>query len=170
MTPYASLALLATLILATLWLLRWSGRASRNWRPDALHDAKLIMVERDLYTRSPYPIAGRPDQVFQLPDGQLVPVEFKTRNHHRVYETDIAELSLQAWLLRQNGRRTANHAYVAISNRDTRRRVAVRVTLWDTDRCEATIARYLALIAGEAVPRPCAPNKCGGCGHRARCH
>ena len=139
------------------------------WLPNELQSAKLAFVEKDFFTATPYRIAGRPDQVYRLPNGSFVPVELKTRAQNRVFDTDVAELSLQAWLLRQKNKRTARHGYVAILNTTTHENTALRVDLWDDERCEAAIARYLDLMAGRAMPRKCGRQKCKGCGHTAYC-
>ena len=140
-----------------------------GWRPAELQDARLVMVEKDLFTRAPFAIAGRPDQVYRLPNGAHVPVDLKNRDHTRAYATDIAELSLQAWLLRRNGKRTAGYAYVALRNRTSGAMDAIRVNLWNDAQCETTIARYHDLMAGRVMPRRCEERKCSGCGHQRYC-
>ena len=94
------------LALAVWTFMVWRGFA-QNWLPSELAAGKVAQVERNLFVDTPFPVVGRPDQVYRLPDGLHVPLENKNRDAHRVYETDIAQLSLQAWLLRLNGLETA---------------------------------------------------------------
>jgi CRISPR-associated exonuclease Cas4 len=70
---------------------------------------------------------GRPDQVYRMHDGFHVPVELKNRDQDRVYETDIAEISLRAWLLIRNGKKTTAYGYMAINSRDNGKRQAIRL-------------------------------------------
>lgn len=149
-------------------LLVWRGFA-QNWRPEELKRGRVVMVEKDLYLDGAFPLAGRPDQVYRLPNGLHVPVENKNRDFHRVYETDVAELSLQAWMLRRLGMPTAAHGYVAANNRKTGERKALKVQLGDDQYCERLIRRYLDLIEGRVEARRSRGKKCDSCGHRRRC-
>lgn len=149
-------------------LLVWRGFA-QNWRPEELKRGRVVMVEKDLYLDGAFPLAGRPDQVYRLPNGLHVPVENKNRDFHRVYETDVAELSLQAWMLRRLGMPTAAHGYVAANNRKTGERKALKVQLGDDQYCERLIRRYQDLIEGRVEARRSRGKKCDNCGHRRRC-
>ena len=155
-------------VLAGYVYMVWGG-LKEEWRPPELRNARLIMVEKDLFTQAPYPIAGRPDQVFKLRNGRLMPVEYKNRDYFRVHQTDIAEISLQAWLLRRHGKRTAEYGYIAIRHRKTHERRAMPVQLMDDAACEALIQRYLSIIEGTRVAQRCEPPKCKGCGHYRYC-
>ncbi len=153
-----------------LWLwLAWGG-VTQDWLPDELRAGKLVKVERGLHTDEPYPVVGRPDQVYRLADGLHAPVELKNRNSERVFQTDIAEISLRAWLLRRNGMQTGRYGWVAINNRTTRRRTAVRVELKDDGFCEQLIRRYVDLVEKRAVPVKSRGKKCETCGHAERCN
>ena len=158
-------------VLALLAYRFLSGKSDSDtaWRPPELKNAKLVMIEKDLFTRNPYAIAGRPDRVFQLQNRLLMPVEYKTRNYFRVHLTDIAEISMQAWLLRKTGRRTAEYGYITIRHRQTHERRSLPVDLWDDRRCEAMIQRYLDITNGRRAARKCDPRRCKGCGHRSYC-
>jgi len=146
----------------------WRG-FTQNWRPEDLKAGKVVLVEKNLFTNAPYAIVGRPDQVYRMPNGLHVPVENKNRDFHRVYETDIAELSLQAWLLRLNGMPTASYGYVAANSRKTGKRKALKVELRGDAYCEGLIRRYLDLIEGRAAARASRGRKCDTCGHRQAC-
>lgn len=160
-----SLALLVGAIF--IWLV-WRGFA-QNWRPEELKRGKVVLVEEDLFVDGPFPLAGRPDQVYRLANGLHVPVDNKNRNVHRVYQTDMAELSLQAWLLRRHGMPTAPYGYVAANNRKTGERKALKVQLGDDQYCERLFRRYLELIEGRTEARRSVGPKCNSCGHRRRC-
>ena len=157
------------LALAVWTFMVWRG-FTQNWLPSELAVGKVAQVERNLFINAPFPIVGRPDQVYRLPDGLHVPLENKNRDAHRVYETDIAQLSLQGWLLRRNGLPTAAFGYAVINSRTTRKRKAIRVELRDDAYCEQLIARYLAIIEGRAQARKSSGPKCKSCGHAGACH
>ena len=166
---FASLLCFALAAGLALWVaMIWRGIA-QDWLPDDLRAGRLVSVEEDLIVDGPYGVVGRPDQVYRLATGLHVPVELKNRDKHVVYETDLAEISLRAWLLRKNGKPTATHGYVAINSRVNGRRVAKRVDLRDDVFCESLIERYISLVHGGATPRKSRGAKCRTCGHASRC-
>lgn len=144
-------------------------RQTQDWRPLDLKEGKVVMVEEKLYVEHPYRIIGRPDQVVQRADGLHVPVDAKNREAYRVYPTDVAELSLQAWMLRRHGLKTAGHGYLAVTHRETGQRRALRVTLGDDRYCEQLIERYFLLMEGRVPARRMTGRKCVSCGQRERC-
>lgn len=155
--------------LGALWLaMVWRGMA-QDWMPDDLKSGRLVAIEKDLHADDPFPVVGRPDQVYRLANGLHAPVELKNRDSHSVYESDIAEISLRAWLLRKNGQPTAGHGYVVINNRTSGQRKAIRVALGGDAFCEALIGRYVALVEGRARPNKSPGRKCRSCGHLALC-
>ena len=169
MSNLASYILFAlALVLAGWTFMVWRG-FTQNWLPPELAAGTVAQVERNLFINAPFPVVGRPDQVYRLPDGLHVPLENKNRDAHRVYETDIAQLSLQAWLLRLNGLETAPFGFVAINNRKTRERRAMRVELRDDAYCEQLVARYIDLTERRAKARKSRGRKCDTCGHRSEC-
>jgi hypothetical protein len=168
-----TLTALACFVLAPAlagWVfMAWRG-LSQDWLPEDLKAGRLVHVEEDLSTDDPYPVIGRPDQVYRLASGLHVPLELKNRDKFVVYDTDIAEISLRGWLLRKNGRPTARHGYMAINNRKDGERKAIRVELRDDAFCEQLIRRYIDVTTGACAPRLAHRGKCKSCGHNGRCH
>lgn len=168
----------AAIALAVWLLLVWRG-LTQDWMPEELKAGKVALIERNLAADLPAGYAvgagdvdtllGRPDLVIRIKQGLHVPVENKNRGSFAVFETDVAQLSLQAWLLRQNGMKTAPYGYVAVNNRRTGERRAVRVELRDDEYCLLLIARYIDLTSGRLMPRKSRGRKCESCGHRQRC-
>ncbi|MCW5322886.1 hypothetical protein D5039_17545 [Verminephrobacter aporrectodeae subsp. tuberculatae] len=173
MTSLTSFILFSMAIPLAAWIFMvWRG-FTQNWLPDELKAGKIVLVEKNLLANYPCTgdsLVGRPDQVCRLPSGLHVPLENKNRDDHRVFDTDIAQLSLQGWLLRRNGMHTAPFGYVAINNRKTGKRHAIRVDLRDDAYCEGLMGRYLDLIELRTMPRKSRGRKCNTCGHRAACH
>ncbi|MBX3630314.1 MAG: Dna2/Cas4 domain-containing protein [Nitrosomonas sp.] len=158
------------LIAAAIWVFMiWRG-LTQDWMPKELRVGRIVMIEEDLRTRFPFAVVGRPDQVYQLENGLHVPVENKNRSNFKIHETDIAQLSLQAWLLRRNRLSTTHYGYVAINNRKTGKRRAIRVDLLDDKSCGHLITRYLTVISHKAQPEKNMGVKCSSCGHRAYCY
>lgn len=169
MTSLSIYVLLGVAIALVAWIfLVWRG-VTQDWLPPDLAAGRVVLVEKNLYTNSPYCLAGRPDQVYRLQDGSHVPVELKNHTAARVYDTDVAQLSLQAWMLRRNGMKTAPHGYVALQTPQARARRAIRVQLHDDAFCESLIARYLAIIEGRRAPQKSRGPKCKTCGHFSIC-
>jgi len=166
----AALACFAIAGALAIWLLMvWKG-LTQDWLPLELKGAKLVNIEEDLAIDLPYPVVGRPDQVYQLSDGLHVPVELKNRDHVRIYKTDIAEISLRAWLLRMNGKQTASFGFMAINSRGNRKRKTIKVELRNDVFCERLIERYIALIEGTDYPHRSEGAKCKTCSHKLRCN
>lgn len=141
------------------------------WMPQDLRGASVVMVEEMLKasTSEEYGLIGRLDRVYQLETGECIPVEFKTRKQAKAWESDVAQLSLQAWLLRQAGHDTSSHAYV-VAELPNGVRQAIRVDLRDDAYCEKLILRYHQIMADRVAPKAKpSPAKCQSCGHRANC-
>lgn len=168
MNHYIGVLCFATAGLLAVWWLMVRQGFTQDWLPDDLKNARVVMVEKTLYVRQPYKIVGRLDQVYKLSTGEHVPVEGKNRNDCRIYLTDVAQLSLQAWLLRQHGLATAAYGYAAINNRQTGERKAVRVELRSDEFCEALIRRYIDLL-DSAVGKASRGAKCKSCGYQQVC-
>ena len=164
---HVAIGMVVLLVLGYLFMI-WRG-ISQNWRTPELKAGRVVKVEEDLRTDFPFRIVGRPDQVYQIAGGLHITVDNKNRDVFRVYETDVAELSLQAWLLRRNGLATTGHGYLVVNNRLTGERRALRTVLWNDEKCERLIQRYLDLVDGRVSAKKSTGPKCRSCGHRATC-
>jgi CRISPR-associated exonuclease Cas4 len=165
--------LLSILTLLGLSLFFWwyfaKGTVTETWLPGELHRAQLQIVETTYKTEQPYRIAAKPDRAYRLPSGELVLMELKTRPGIRVFDTDIAELSLQAWVLRSLGERVKDHAYVAVLKHRSSRPKPERVSLLDDKACLKLIERCLELKTGAARPRSNASKHCLTCAYQTEC-
>jgi CRISPR-associated exonuclease Cas4 len=165
--------LIFILSLLGLALCFWRFFAKRTvtetWLPAELHRAQLQIVETTYKTEQPYRIAAKPDRAYRLPSGELVLVELKTRPGIRVFDTDIAELSLQAWVLRSLGERVKDHAYVAVLKHTSSCPKPVRVRLLDHKACLQLIERCLELKTGAARPGANPGKHCLTCAYQSEC-
>ncbi len=151
------------------------ARARRHTLPDSLKGAKLILCEpkHSIRTLKPFPIHGRPDEVYAL-GKTLVPVDTKTRNVTTVRDADIVKLSAYGAILRHGrqfrGYQVAGYGYIRLINRKTGRVAFRRIKLMSDAELVALNERRLALREGKAVPRATTNRRmCGGCGQRAKC-
>lgn len=63
-----------------------------------------VFMEKSFSIKSPIALSGRPDWVRRAEDGKtLVVYDFKTRAMHRTYKSDIIQLSVYAYILKQKG-------------------------------------------------------------------
>lgn len=107
-------ALMMLLCLAELIAMRSQGRAgwfaAENMPPE-LQSARLLLNESELVDRCGRTI--RVDQVFELPGGELVVVDTKTRRRHEIRQADVEQIKRYRAALRDvYGRRLAPRAYV----------------------------------------------------------
>lgn len=173
------LFVLAFLILI-LPLSRRGGRDTycakeREHMPPEIGGGVLVLSEETVRTRHPAKIVAKPDQVYLSPEGQLVPVENKTRKISRVYDYDKAELAVQAFALR-HGRTgklkrypVADHGYVAIRV-EGRPPTYHRVELLSDEAIISMRHRRLALEQGSVPPSAAAsPRICQKCSKAATC-
>lgn len=172
--PWLMVGLIVGLLLVALRSHRIK-RAERAWCPEQLKNSTLVYAEHDfmvrLHDEKRTQIMGRPDQVFCLQNNEHVPVEYKTRGHFMIYPSDEAQLGLYAFILRQNGLKTADHGYMVIENRDTGERRTLKVSLvhYHDSWALNVVSRFNALMQG-ATPEFTFTPKCKGCGHKPRCH
>ena len=150
--------------------------------PSELKAGRLIMVEQEIYVERPYKISARLDQVYEITyNGKtyLVPADFKTRATNRVYDTDVAEVSLQAWMLRNRAggkkhhRQIAPFGYILIHNTTDKRMYPKKFALLSGQECENMIERYFDLVNPREyvvpTPLPASSKKCVACSHKKRC-
>jgi hypothetical protein len=163
--------------LSVLYYLQWLGnrgnanqyeRQDRSQMPAELAQAHLFVSEKVLRLWRPVRLVAKPDQVFQTAAGMLIPVENKTRKWHRVYASDIIELSVQGTVLRGQGHVVAEYGYVrTIAGGASKYH---RTPLLNNDDVYALRDRYIRLLGGTATPdAPENPRICNTCPQRGHC-
>lgn len=164
-----ALVLLVIVLLWLAWRYRPVGSRNDGWEPLELKTARLLHIEEDMsaVTDDGTTVYGRPDRVYRTPDGLHIPVEYKTRRRASIYPSDVAQLSLHAWLLNKNGHPAAGHGYVVIQTPGGRSAHPVR--LYQAYECERMISRYNAVAAGTRPARANRGRRCDKCGHKDRC-
>lgn len=164
-----SLTLALTAIAAAIIFIKWRTAPAdevQHLVPE-LRRATIAYAEKTF--RSPRrKIVARLDRAYRV-GGTLHLVELKTRKWHRVYRSDIIELSAQRLALHEDtGEDVSDRAFVITQvGRDRR---AHRVALLATDEVLALAQRRRDILAGSVSP-DYAPHDgvCKGCAHKERC-
>lgn len=151
---------------AALMIATWPRK---SWLPEELRRAEAVWVEKRLTVEAPFWVVGRLDRVYRLAGGTHTPLEFKNRNTTRLFESDRAQLSLQAWLLRKSGKPTTEHGWLVVQERKSKQKRALKVDLGDDAYCERLIRRYLAVRDGQLQPVKADDARCNACAHKAIC-
>ena len=123
---------------------KWAISERLPWE---LRDAIIFLNERDIATRSPFPLHGRPDQVLQLRDQSLVILDTKTRDYVFVHLSDIIQLSVYAVILSGQGYRVRPYGYIRLVLRNTEPKKVryVKVRLLKTKQIQKLWLRYWKL-------------------------
>ena len=139
-----------------LWRL-WGRRTSlpQTELPTELRNAHLVYSERLFRSSGSTRITARVDRAYRNAAGALVLVELKTRKRHRIYPSDVIELSAQrVALTAQKGEVVADHAYVLTVRVDDHSGKYHRVSLMTVTDVLALATRREELLAGNVMPRP----------------
>lgn len=142
-----------------------------DWLPETLRHGELVLAEpKAMKMDAPVMAVAKVDRAYRA-GNVVVPVEFKTRRRHRVYDTDIAELSVQRLVLEANRfGPVADIAYVVTEDPLTRTRARHAVRLISRDATATLIRRYHAIASGDEPGEMTDDSRrCAGCGHRRRC-
>lgn len=142
----------------------WSQRENL---PEELKTAKLFMSEQDISCRSPA-LHGTPDQVFETADGRLIPVDTKTRQHNRVYKSDVIQLSVYRTILskKYSTRNIAEYGYVrlVVDNPAYGRKIRyAKVMLMSESEIVRLLQSYWSIRKGKVIPTcTCSGKMCTG--------
>lgn len=140
----------------------------RGAMPQEIATGRLFASERFFASRGPLPLNARVDQVYQAGD-HLVCVETKTRKFASVTESDLIEMSVQAYVLRTHRHRTAPYGYVRLVLPGRHPRYE-KVELLGDDRLAMLVHRYREIHAGRApAARAPDPRRCARCPQAPKC-
>lgn len=133
------------------------------------HTSRPLWREKRFAVSAPFPFFGIPDLVWQEKDGSLTIHDLKTRGSHRVFKSDILQLSLYKLLVeRATGRRVNPWGIVRVRTGDGREKL-MRVALMPENELTAVYADYWNKVDGNAVANKCGtPAYCEKCGFRGR--
>lgn len=156
---------LGTLALCGAVLIWGARRLIRGSRPSEVE----FLREKPLFSRTPFPLAGRPDLVVERRDGSLKVKDLKNRKRVRIYPADVVQLSCYALLLRElyPSRKVADEASVVVRTRDGREREET-VRLMGRDELIGLRGRWLDVVEDREPPRKCDGRLCGTCSFKGR--
>jgi len=155
----ALVALLLTgLVLLACVCIGYKRRRTRvqredSWRPKALQGAPIAFAEAKFVTDKPFPLVAKLDRALRL-GATLTLAELKTRPTHRIYQSDVIELSAQKLAFEQGAREVVNAtAYVVTQNPETGSRHTHAVQLMSNTELTELAHRRNRILSGKELPR-----------------
>ncbi len=123
------------------------------------------MLEHFLRISQPVPLCGKPDVVWLNRKGTLIVGDYKSRSHHKVYDSDIIQLSVYRLLLEKSQQRpVADYGYIHFKGTTS------KVELLNETAIIALYHRYWQVIEGQGEPgKAAAKNFCKHCSHQRIC-
>lgn len=157
-------------VLVIAVLRKWSaGNRATGWSHPALQGKKLVYSEK-MFRSKRHGIVAKVDRGYLAGD-MIELLEFKTRDRHRVYPSDLIELSAQRIALEDDSGRSVNDAaYVLTESKLDGTRHLHAVTMLSREELLEIRRRYEALLTGRESPRPAtSPALCRSCAYRSEC-
>lgn len=115
--------------------------------------ARLLYAEQLFRSTAKPVITARIDRAYRVASGEIVLLEFKTRDRNRVYPSDVIELSAQrAAVALQAQEIVADHAYVAIQRSDGSMQGVRRVRMMAISEMNELAARREEILSGRLAP------------------
>jgi len=163
-------AILLVTAFILLWLLQRIARTSATELdlPPELHGATIAYSEKLFETMTPFHLLAKVDRIYRKGNMHFV-LEFKTRARHRVYQSDIIELSAQRLAITGScGLPVSVTGFVTTQVEGERQ--THRVQLLDADQLVALYERRRAILAGTVEPNCNAGYAlCASCSYRTEC-
>ena len=167
------------------WILRipqHEEKFSKVMRGRNLHDERLErnkgylrrrlgVVDRhdDQYLTNDY-LRGRVDEVLELDDGTLAPLDYKFAPFKdKIYSTYRTQLFCYAWLIEENFNRPVTRGHL-VYTRSANRVVTVPINPGDVDEVRAVADRVRTVIQDNVFPKATRVKKrCVNCTYRKIC-
>lgn len=165
------------LILAILGLVVWVAKvifsppsqSVSTELPDELKNARIWAKEKPFSTKAPIRLNGRIDEAFELPDGQIVVSDTKSRKALRVYDSDVLQVSSYRVAIQSStGKVVADHGYVRLLTPDGN--AYKRISLLDSDEVAAAYQMFNDLRSGKYTGSKCGRAAvCRTCAYKPEC-
>lgn len=140
----------------------------RRWLPVELRRARLVFAEH-LFEPGNLALVAKVDRAYEV-DGDIRLLELKTRPRHRVYASDVIELSAQRTALEAATRRQVSLRGYVLTQTPSGERLVHRVILLSSTTVMQLIARRAQLIDGLVEPRYATNARlCASCSYRLEC-
>lgn len=137
--------------------------------PEELRGARVLR-ERQVQSITGRKVTGRMDELWTLEDGTRIPADIKTRRAMRVYASDVMQLSVYAYAMRNDGtvRPVADFGFVRVHTDQGNR--YFRVPLLNSREVEHAWDLRMAIKRGEEMGAANGdPHFCKKCTKRTRC-
>lgn len=123
------------------------------------------MLEHFFKITQPVPLCGKPDVVWQNRKGTLIIGDYKNRLQHKVYDSDIIQLSVYRLLLEKNQPKpVADYGYIHFKG------LSIKVKLLHEQAIIALYHRYWQIVDGQVKPcKITTKNFCRYCSHQHSC-
>ncbi len=157
-------------VLVIAALRKWNaGNRATGWSHPALQGKKLVYSEKTFRSKR-HGIIAKIDRGYLAGD-MIELLEFKTRDRHRVYRSDLIELSAQRVALEDETVRCVNDtAHVLTESKLDGTRHLHAVTLLSREELLGIRRRHEALLSGRESPRQAtSPTLCRSCAYRSEC-
>lgn len=129
--------------------------------------AKLTpyMLEYFLKITDPVPLCGKPDVVWMNRKGILIVGDYKSRCHHKVYDSDVIQLSVYRLLVEKTQQKpVASFGYIHFKG------ASMKVKLLSEREIIDLYHRYWKVIEGQVEPNQAGNNSyCQNCSHQSIC-
>lgn len=148
------------------------GVTERDSNPEALQDAKLVYLEKLFRISTPIGLSARLDRAYQMPSGEIVLMEFKSRQINRAFASDVIQLSVQKMALQgRTGQIVAPYGYVTVKvSGNPAQQTSHRVELMSDTEVIALVKRRNDLLAHRVDPRYSKSQAmCRQCAFQSRC-
>lgn len=123
--------------------------AGRQWDLAAFADKRLLYSEQ-LFRAPKSRLVAKVDRAYAGPDDALELLELKTRPHHRVYRSDVIEMSAQRVAVEEvDGRRVLDTAFVLTESTHDGSRQLHRIQLMEGAAVLALRDKRHRLLRGE---------------------
>lgn len=148
------------LILVVVIILYWWSRSRRKPK------LSPYMLERFLKITDPVPLCGKPDVVWITPDGTLIIGDYKSRENHQVYESEVIQLSVYKLLVEKTQNKpVADYGFIHFKNGDM-----VKVDLMTEKEIISLYHQYWNMIDGKTKSSMKSNgNYCRYCFHWQKC-
>ncbi len=134
----------------------------RSTRKPKLHP---YLLEHFLKITDPVPLCGKADVIWITKQGILIIGDYKSRNFHQAYESEVIQLSVYRLLLEKSQPKpVADYGYIHFKGK------TVKVKLLSEQAVIALYRRYWNVIDGKVNPCKAAGKRyCQYCSHLSEC-
>ncbi len=144
--------------------------AARQWDLAAFADKRLLYSEQ-IFRAPQSRLVAKVDRAYEAPNNAIELLELKTRPHHRIYRSDVIEMSVQRVAIEEIDGRSVNDiaSVLTESTRDGSRHLH-KIQLMDREAVLALRDKRNRLLRGEIRAEAAkAQALCNACAYAKEC-